>query len=105
MLTAERDHVIRIASIDPAAYRRALTLPEFIGAASRRRRRRRPRSFASWLQALTGPRTSLAYLRDPIEEVDDPTGLPARAFEAAAVDIEAQCSMAAAVIARVLDDA
>jgi len=102
MLTAERDHLIRIASIDAAAYRHALTLPEFIGAASRSVADRA--GFASWLQALTGSRTSLAYLRDRIEEVDDPTGLPARAFEAAAVDIEVQCSMAAAIIARILDD-
>ena len=106
VLTAERDHVIRIASIDPAAYRRALTLPEFIGAASRTIGDIGVgASFSSWLQEMTQTRTSLAYLRDPIEEVDDPTGLPGRAFEAAVVDIESQCSMAASVIARVLHDA
>ncbi len=102
ILTAERDHVVRIASLDPAAFRRSMTLPEFITAASR--------SFSTdrgtaWVQELTGSRTAQAYLRDPIEEVDDPTGLPGRAFEAAVVDIEGQCSMAAAVIARILGDA
>lgn len=102
ILTAERDHVIRIASLDPAAFRRSMTLPEFITAASR--------SFpvdgdpvSSWVSQLTAARTAQGYLREPIEEVDDPTGSAARAFEAAVVAIEAQCSTAATMLARVID--
>src|SRR4051812_30156704 len=35
ILTAERAHVIRIASIEPAAFRRTMTLPEFLALAAR----------------------------------------------------------------------
>ena len=99
VLTAERDHVVKIASIDQAAFRRAMTLPEFItrsaseigiGSAGAGRR--------AHVQTLTASRTALAYLRDPIEEIADPTGTYGRTFEAAVAALEAQCQMAATAI-------
>jgi len=102
ILTAERDHVIRIVSIDPTALRRTMTLPEFIALASRADDAH-DGAVREWVQALTANRTAQAYLRDPIEEIDDPTGLPRRAFESAVVALEVQCSMAANLLARALD--
>jgi protein-tyrosine-phosphatase len=34
ILTAERDHVVRIAGLSPAAFRRTFTLPEFLASAA-----------------------------------------------------------------------
>ena len=101
ILTAERDHVVRIASIDPAAFRRSLTLPEFVSMASRSPSED-GEDLEAWLQMLTGTRTASAYLRAPIEQVDDPTGWSARAFESAVVAIEAQCSAVATHLVRAL---
>lgn len=96
ILTAERDHVVKIASIDPAAFRRALTLPEFVSTTSRATGS--AGTLADWVTSITSERTAMAYLRDPIEEVDDPTGTTGRTFEHAVVAIEAACSMAATAI-------
>ena len=101
ILTAEREHVIRIASIEPAAFRRTMTLPEFLALASRADEAHDEQTLP-WALRLTANRTAQAYLRDPIEEIDDPTGLPTRAFESAVVALEAQCSMAANLLARAL---
>ena len=95
-------------SRDPHRLARSCRIPAIDDAAGVHHRgvRRRPAEdepVTGWVQRLTAARTAQAYLRDPIEQVDDPTGLPGRAFEAAVVDIEAQCSMAATMIARALD--
>lgn len=102
ILTAERDHVVKIAALSPDAFRRAMTLPEFLvyaadalddpggaigetgGDAIRR-----------WAEQLTASRSAVGYLRDRVPEVADPTGSPPKAFEAAVVAIEQQCREAA----------
>jgi protein-tyrosine-phosphatase len=97
VLTAERQHVVKIASLSPAAFRQTMTLPEFLAAAA---------SFSpdedddvrSWVRSLTEPRTASAYLREPVPEVADPTGSASRIFEAAVVRIEQQCREVAALL-------
>jgi len=102
ILTAERDHVVKIAALSPEAFRRAMTLPEFlscaadalgdpdsaIGDAGGHAVRR-------WIEQLTASRRAVEYLRDRIPEVADPTGSTPKAFEAAVVVIEQQCREAA----------
>ena len=99
ILTAERDHVVKIAALSSAAFRRALTLPEFLeatadgdvdGGADIR----------TWVESLTAERTAGEYLRAEVPEVDDPTGSSPRAFEAAVVAIEQQCDDVVAQLAR-----
>lgn len=101
VLTAEQDHVIRIAAIDPAAFPRTMTLPEFISAASRSLPDHEEDA-TDWVQRLTAARTPQSYLDDRIGEIEDPTGSPARAFEDAVVALEAQCSMVAILLTRAL---
>ncbi len=102
VLTAERDHVVRVASLSPAAFGRALTLPEFLGRVADS-----PLpggDVETWVRALTSERTAREYLRQRVAEVDDPTGTFGRAFEQAVVQIEQQCNQAADVLARVIAD-
>ena len=85
----------------------ALTLPEFIGAASRRVGDIAGdvgfRLLAAGDHRSAHRRGLLSAIR--IEEVDDPTGLPSQAFEAAAVRTSKRSvRSAAAIIARVLED-
>jgi protein-tyrosine phosphatase len=102
ILTAERDHVVRIASIEPAGFRRSMTLPEFVSMAARSPSEE-GEDVAAWIRMLTGSRTASAYLREPVEQVDDPTGWSARAFESAVVGIESQCSAVVSLLARPLE--
>ncbi len=94
ILTAERGHVVKIAALSPAAFPRAMTLPEFLSAAANGSGQ--GVELRAWVQSLTHERTAGAYLRDDIPEVADPTGSSPRAFEAAVVAIELQCSEVAA---------
>lgn len=98
ILTAERDHVVKIAALSPGAFRRAMTLPEFLGRASTGGRDP-DLDVRSWTESLTEDRTAGAYLREPIPEVADPTGSMPRAFEKAVVAIEQQCRDVAAHLA------
>ena len=91
IVAAERGHVVTIAAMSPAAFARTMTLPEAldraatgvgVGASDVR----------SWAATLTEGRRASEYLRAPVPEVFDPTGSARRAFEAAVVDIEAQCA-------------
>jgi protein-tyrosine phosphatase len=110
ILTAERDHVVRLASIEPAAFRRAMTLPEFVtrmadadwhGATDRATGpvAASPGALRDRLVQVTASRTAAGYLRDEIAEIDDPTGSSVRAFEAAVVDLESLCHSAATALA------
>lgn len=100
ILTAERDHVVKIAALSPAAFRRAMTLPEFLAAAASAGDDADV-GLRSWVESLTAERTASAYLREPIPEVADPTGSAPRVFEAAVVTIEQQCrEVVAHVVAR-----
>ena len=89
ILTAERDHVVKIAALSPAAFRRALTLPEFLAANAHGDDD--GGDIRAWVESLTAERTAGEYLRADVPEVDDPTGSAPRAFEAAVVAIEQQC--------------
>lgn len=89
ILTAERDHVVKIAALSPAAFPRAMTLPEFLAAATNESGV--GVELRTWIRSLTDERTAGAYLRDSIPEVADPTGSSPRAFEAAVVALEQQC--------------
>ncbi len=90
ILTAERDHVVKIAALSVDAFRRAMTLPEFLVAAADAPVVRGPWS-SDRVEDLTAQRTAVEYLRGSVPEVADPTGSAPRAFEAAVVGIEQQC--------------
>ena len=90
ILTAERQHVVKIASLSPAAFRQAMTLPEFLAAAASSGSDEDD-GVRSWVRSLTEQRTASSYLREPVPEVADPTGSASRVFEAAVVTIEQQC--------------
>jgi len=94
ILTAERDHVVKVAALSTEAFRRAMTLPEFLAAAAGTGHDHEA-DIRSWVQSLTEQRTAVAYLREPVPEVADPTGSLHRAFESAVVTIEQQCREAA----------
>jgi protein-tyrosine-phosphatase len=95
ILTAERQHVVKIAALSPDAFGRAMTLPEFLAAAATSVSDESD-GVRSWVRSLTGQRTASAYLRAPVPEVADPTGSASRVFEAAVVTIEQQCREVAA---------
>jgi protein-tyrosine phosphatase len=99
VLTAEREHVVKIAALSPSIFQVTMTLPEFLqlavadpfGAVD---------DISGWLTGLTSQRTAGRYLRDDIDEIADPTGSPTRAFEAAVVVLEQQCVEASGLLAR-----
>jgi protein-tyrosine phosphatase len=102
ILTAERAHVVKIAALSPDAFRRALTLPEFLAAAAHGGEDAAT-DLRAWVRSLTEQRTASEYLRAAVPEVADPTGSPPRAFEAAVVALEQQCrEVAALVVAQTL---
>ena len=63
ILTAERDHVVKIAALSPGAFRRAMTLPEFLAAAARSDEF--GHDVRGWVESLTVERTAGDYLRTP----------------------------------------
>ena len=101
ILTAERDHVVKIAALSAEAFRRTMTLPEFLAAAADSPAVDHDvHDVRSWVESLTAQRSAGAYLRDPVPEVADPTGTPPRAFEASVVSIEQQCREVVAHLVR-----
>jgi len=99
ILTAERDHVVNIAALSPEAFRRTMTLPEFLALAVTGSTDP-DLDVRPWVESLTEQRTAGAYLRDAIPEVGDPTGSMPRAFEAAVATIEQQCREVTAHLVR-----
>jgi protein-tyrosine-phosphatase len=97
ILTAERQHVVKIAALSPGAFRQAMTLPEFLAAAASSSSDDGD-GVTSWVRSLTASRTASAYLRESVPEVADPTGSASRVFEAAVVSIEQQCREVAALL-------
>jgi protein-tyrosine phosphatase len=98
ILTAERDHVVKIAALSPGAFRRSMTLPEFLAAAAdssvagdRPDGSVAASELRAWVESLTEHRTAGEYLRASVPEVADPTGSPPRAFETAVIALEQQC--------------
>lgn len=104
IIAAERAHVVKIAALSPSAFRRAMTLPELLDRISDPPVDASRTSVTEWLTSLTANRTASGYLREPVPEVDDPTGSMPRAFEAAVGAIERQCSDVSDVLARVVGD-
>jgi protein-tyrosine phosphatase len=102
IVTAERDHVVKVAALSRSAFPRAMTLPELLERAADSPAWSETDDVRAWAESLTARRTAGAYLRAPIPEVDDPTGSPPRAFEAAVVEIERQCQAATVLIASVV---
>jgi protein-tyrosine-phosphatase len=96
IITAERDHVVKIAALSPAAFRRSMTLPEFLDRAADHPGAPEQGGVRAWVESLTATRTAAGYLHDPIPEVADPTGLSPRVFEAATAEIERGCAEATA---------
>jgi protein-tyrosine-phosphatase len=101
IITAERDHVVKIAALAPSAFARTMTLPELLARAGDVPVASDGAGVRAWAESLTRGRTAGAYLREPVAEVADPTGSMPRAFEAAVVVIERQCAEASALLARV----
>jgi protein-tyrosine-phosphatase len=60
-----------------------------------------PVRIGGWVEQLTESRRAAEYLREPVPEVADPTGLSQRVFEAAVQGIEQQCREVTAHLARV----
>jgi protein-tyrosine-phosphatase len=102
VLTAERQHVVKIAALSPDAFRYAMTLPEFLDAAASSVSDEAD-GVRTWVRSLTEQRTASAYLREPVPEVADPTGSVSRVFEAAVVNIEQQCREVAALLVAQVD--
>ena len=93
ILTAEKDHVVKIASMSPDAYRRTFTLPEFVrraevgaGVADE------PSAFRDWVEELSFGRDASVYVAADVGEVWDPTGSSPRRFAQAVVSIDDVCS-------------
>ena len=104
IITAERAHVVKIAALSPSGFRRAMTLPELLDRIADAPRDASPTSVNAWVTSLTANRTAGVYLREPVPEVDDPTGSMPRAFEAAVVAIQRQCTDVSEVLARITRD-
>lgn len=98
VLTAERDHVVKIAALSPPSFPITMTLPEFLQLAVSDPFREHG-DLSEWLRELTIDRKASQYLRADIDEVADPTGSPKRIFEAAVVALERNCAEAAGYLA------
>ncbi len=104
VLTSERDHVVKIAAISPDAYRRSMTMPEFLALAEANE----PlpgESLRDWVMGLTEHRTARDYINGDVAEIFDPTGSAPRAFEKSVVGMETMCEQATRLIAAVVDPA
>jgi protein-tyrosine phosphatase len=98
VLTAERDHVVRIAMMSRQAFGRTMTLPEFLARGGD------PidvsaDGFGNWVGQLTEDRPAEAYLRERVDEIADPTGTSRRVFTSAVDQMHDQCAMAADLVA------
>lgn len=100
IITAERAHVVKVAGLSPSAFRRAMTLPELLDRIADAPLDGPDSSMNEWVTSLTSERTAGVYLREPVPEVADPTGTMPRAFEAAVVAIERQCTDVSDVLTR-----
>ncbi len=90
ILTAERDHVVKIAAMSQPAYRRTFTLPEFLTRVTSD-----PvadgRPLGAWMEELTADRSAADYLRSEAQDVWDPTGSSRRHFAEQVDRIAAMC--------------
>lgn len=103
ILTAERDHVVKIASESQEAYRRSFTLPEFL-----QRVASDPvadgRSIVEWANDLSTGRLAGDYLQSDDLDVFDPTGSSKRRFAQSVDEISAMCDQVVDLLVRSFDD-
>jgi protein-tyrosine-phosphatase len=103
VLTAEKDHVVRIVGTSSELWARTFTLPEFLERAAGD-----PdpdgRSLEDWVVALSSGRTTGEYLRTSVPEVWDPTGSSSRRFAAAVEEIATACDGVVTAIAHAAAD-
>lgn len=102
ILTSERDHVIKISGISPTAYRRSMTMPEFLELAALHE----PAAgtdLRAWATKLTADRTARDYITDDVAEIFDPTGSAPRAFEKSVAEMEEMCARTVAFIAAIVE--
>lgn len=102
ILTAELDHVVRIAALSQAAYRRSFTLPEFL-ARSAADSVAEGRSLAAWTQDLSADRSPTEYLRGDVQDVWDPTGSSRRRFAEQVERIATMCDEVVDLLVRSFD--
>lgn len=98
VVTAEREHVVKVAVARRDAFARTFTLPELIrwtGVVGPRR----SKTWSEWLDEIGSerPRAS-TYLGAEIGEVDDPTGRPLDVWHRTVDEIDQMCEQLAAVI-------
>ncbi len=103
ILTAERDHVVKLAAVSQAAYRRSFTLPEFLTRVASDRVAS-SRALGAWLEDLTADRSAAVYLRREAQDVWDPTGSSRRHFAEQVERIAAMCDQVVDLLARTVDD-
>lgn len=104
ILTAERDHVVKIASESQDAYRISFTLPEFLARVASD-----PvadgRSIIEWANDLSAHRSAADYLQSDDLDVFDPTGSSKRRFSKSVEEISTMCDQVVDLLARSFDDA
>lgn len=90
ILGMELNHVREVAVLDRTAFDRTFTVPELARTATRLGPRPSTESVASWIgRAAEGRRPSDMLDSRPDDEVADPIGRSARAYEATASELEA----------------
>jgi protein-tyrosine-phosphatase len=99
ILTAEVDHVVKIATESTTAYRRTFTLPEFLMRAAADPVAE-SRSLAAWTADLTADRTPAEYLQGSTPEVWDPTGSSRRRFAEQVEVISTMCDQVVDLLVR-----
>jgi protein-tyrosine-phosphatase len=99
VLASERQHVVGVAGLSPALFRSTFTMPEFLERVASDPRAA-GRSLARWAADLSADRVAAEYLRSPIGEVADPTGLSSRRFERATASIESMCGAVVDAVVR-----
>jgi protein-tyrosine-phosphatase len=88
VVTAEKDHVIRIAGRWPDAFAHTFTLPELV-ARGEAVGRRDGRPLREWLEIVSvGRPTTLDYLDTEVGEIADPTGRSPATWKAAFEEID-----------------
>ncbi len=98
VLTAERDHVVRIATMSRAAFPRTMTLPEFVDR-SAGVDDGSDLAFREWIERVGAGRTTDRFLRDQVGEIADPTGWSPGKFAEAVQGMHDHCDTVAFRIA------
>lgn len=105
VLAMERDHVVRLAAMEPAWFERTFTLPEFVERpdASASERMEDETDVRDRVALLGVSRQPFDYLRSPVPEVADPTGWSRRRFDRAVDDLDELTAVAARRLAALVE--